>query len=171
GRCEKKHGAYLAEGAPKTNPRLTAALRLQADVHLSGGEWKAALALLDKARVINGREESTLGRLAACYLLQKKKADYEGLVRGVGKFDSKPGIFYYALAQKLEDRRRFDEALDYYKKAIHHRPMVPWPQNNLGLLYMRMGREKEGRESLEKAYKSDKFNVRVRNTLVVLDHL
>jgi tetratricopeptide (TPR) repeat protein len=49
--------------------------------------------------------------------------------------------------------------------------MVPWAQNSLGLLYMRMGREQEAREILTKAFDADNFNVRVSNMLQVLRHL
>src|SRR5581483_2261695 len=75
------------------------------------------------------------------------------------------------LAQRLEDRRRFDEAEKYYKIADELRPMVPWSRNSLGLLYMRLGREKEGKEALERAFNADKFHVRVSNMLKVLKHL
>src|SRR5207244_2769386 len=51
------------------------------------------------------------------------------------------------------------------------RPMLPWSQNSLGLLYMRLGREKEARDVLNKAFKADEFNVRVSNSLKVLRHL
>src|SRR5262249_3497796 len=51
------------------------------------------------------------------------------------------------------------------------RDNIAWPLNSLGLLYMRMGEEKAARETLTKAFELDRFNVRVSNTLKVLDHL
>ena len=65
----------------------------------------------------------------------------------------------------------YDASEKYYKLAAELRPMLPWPNNSLGLLYLRLGREKEAREVLDKAFKVDEFNVRVSNSLKVLRHL
>src|SRR5207248_3897257 len=51
------------------------------------------------------------------------------------------------------------------------RPLLPWPRNSLGLLYLRLGREDEARKILTKAFEDDGFNVRVANSLKVLRHL
>ena len=39
------------------------------------------------------------------------------------------------------------------------------------MLYMRLGKEDEAQKLLEKGFKADSFNLRVANTLKVLDHL
>jgi tetratricopeptide (TPR) repeat protein len=170
-KLEYKDAEQFAERALKLNPRLPAALRLQADVRLATGDVKAALADLEKARGVNPRDEETLGRIAACHFLQRKEADFDALVKEVEKFDPKPGVFYFELAERLEERRRFDEAEKFYLKAAELRPMLPWPQNSLGMLCMRLGREKEARDILTRAFEADPFNVRVSNTLKVLRHL
>src|SRR5262249_1736239 len=63
------------------------------------------------------------------------------------------------------------EAERHFKKAAGLRPMMPGPLNNLGMLYMRLGREKEAAELLDKGFAADPFNVRVSNTRKVLKHL
>jgi tetratricopeptide (TPR) repeat protein len=60
------------------------------------------------------------------------------------------------------------ESLD---KKSPPKTILPWAENNLGLLYMRMGREKEAQTILTKAFEADPFNVRVSNALKVLHHL
>ena len=50
-------------------------------------------------------------------------------------------------------------------------PKFPEAQTGLGMLYMRMAKEAEAKKVLEKAFDADKFNVRVFNSLKVLDHL
>jgi tetratricopeptide (TPR) repeat protein len=80
-------------------------------------------------------------------------------------------VFYNELGSRLEVRRYFDTAEKYFKKSAELRPMLPAPQNSLGLLYMRLGREKEAREALDQAFKADEFNVRVSNMRRVLRHL
>ncbi|HXG08719.1 MAG TPA: tetratricopeptide repeat protein [Gemmataceae bacterium] len=170
-RLEYKDAEQFAEQALKLNPHLPEALRLQADVRLGLGDLAGALRDLEKARTINPRDEETLGRIAACFFLQRREADFDTLVKQVEKQNAKPGVFYYYLAERLEERRRFDDAERFYKKSAELRPMVPWAQNSLGLLYMRLGRENEAREILTKAFEADPFNVRVANTIKVLRHL
>jgi tetratricopeptide (TPR) repeat protein len=168
---EIKEAESFAERALKINPKLPDALRLRADVHLAAGDAVKAMKELDAARKVNPRDERTLARVAACLHLQQKKEDYAALVKDVEKFDAKPGVFYFELGERLEEGKRFDEAEKCYQKASELRPKMPGPQNSLGLLYLRMGREKEARVLLDKGVKADPFNVRVFNSRKVLAHL
>jgi tetratricopeptide (TPR) repeat protein len=168
---EIKDAEQFAERALAINPNLAEALRLRADVYLMVGDVRAAMRQLERARTTNPRDESTLGRSAACLLLVRDDRGFERSVQEIGQQNPKPGVFYYELGQCLEERRQFDVAETYYKKATELRPMLPWPRNSLGLLYMRLGREKEALEVLSTAFKADEFNVRVANSLKVLHHL
>jgi tetratricopeptide (TPR) repeat protein len=168
---EIQNAEQFAQRALKINPHLPAALRLRADIHLFDGDFKAARQDLDTARQINPRDEETLGRVAACLYLAHDQRAFDALCNEVRQNDPKPGIFYQELAGRLEERKQFEAAEKYYKQAMELRPMLPWPQNSLGLLYMRLGREKEAQEVLTRAFKADEFNVRVSNTLKVLRHL
>jgi len=168
---EIKEAEQLAERALKINPHLPEALRLRADVHLAAGDVKSAMQELAEARKVNPHDENTLGRVAACLLLQRKSQEFQALAAEVEKVDPKAGVFYFELGQRLEERRWFDDAEKYYQKSAELRPVLPSSKNALGLLYMRLGREKEARELLTKAFEADPFNVRVSNTLKVLRHL
>jgi tetratricopeptide (TPR) repeat protein len=170
-RFEIKEAERLAEQALKFNPRLPEALRLRADVHLATANAAAALKELQRAREVNPRDELTLARIGACFFLQNRQDDLAGLVKEVEKFDTRPAPFYFALAERLEDRRRYDEAEKYYRQAMRLRPNLPGPLNGLGLLYMRLGKEKEASDLLDKGFAADKFNVRVSNMRKVLKHL
>jgi tetratricopeptide (TPR) repeat protein len=170
-RLELKEAEDLTERALKTNPNHPDALRLRADLHLFAGDYAAALKELDTARKVNPNDEATLGRVAACLFFQKKNADFDALTAEVTKKDPVPAVFYHQLGERLEERRYYDAAEKFYKKAVALRDDIAWPLNSLGLLYMRMGEEKVARETLDKAFKLDPFNVRVSNTLKVLDHL
>ncbi|MCI0641649.1 MAG: tetratricopeptide repeat protein [Gemmataceae bacterium] len=170
-RFETKDAEHFAEQALKINPRLTEALRLRADLHLFAGDTAAALKDLDAARAVNAREESTLARVAACFLQQKKHSEFAALVKEVEKHNSRPAVFYTELADSLEDRKHFDDAEKYFVRAMDLQPKLPWAQNGLGLLYMRLGEEDKARKVLERAFEIDNFNVQVSNTLKVLDHL
>jgi tetratricopeptide (TPR) repeat protein len=170
-RLELREAEELLERALKSNPNHPEALRLRADLHLMAGDYPAAMKELDTARKVNPRDEETLGRVAACLFFQKKNADFDALAAEVTKHDRAPAVFYHELAERLEERRHYDDAEKFYQKAVALRPDMAWPLNSLGLLYMRMGQEKSARETLDKAFKLDPFNVRVSNTLKVLDVL
>jgi tetratricopeptide (TPR) repeat protein len=170
-KLEIKEAESFAERALKINPNLPEALRFRADVHLAVGDVTAAMKELESARKINPRDERTLARVAACFRVMKKNDDFDALVKEVEKYDAKPALFYFELGERLEERRRFDEAETYLKKAAQLRPNMPGPSNSLGMLYMRMGREKEAGDLLDKGFAADPFNVRVSNMRKVLNHL
>ena len=71
----------------------------------------------------------------------------------------------------LEERNKQAEAERYLREAIRVMPRLPGPQAELGLLYMRMGREDEARRVLKEAFAADPFHLRVKNNLDVLDVL
>jgi tetratricopeptide (TPR) repeat protein len=168
---EIKDAEHFAERALKVNPRLPEALQLRADVHLAGSEVDQAMKELVTAKEVNPRDESTLGRIAACYFLKRQTNELQKLTEEVQKFDAKPGLFYFIMANQLDERRRYDDAEKYYQKSIELWPQLPWARDSLGLLYMRMGREKEAEMILSRAFDADPFNVRVSNALKVLHHL
>ncbi len=160
-----------AHKALKINPRLTAALRLLADLHLFAGDITEAKKELAKARAVNPREELTLARLATCLFLERKGEELALLIKEVESHNAKPAVFFHALAASLEERRFYDEAEKYYQLSFKLQPQLPFAQNSMGLMYMRRGKEDEAKKVLEEAFKADPFNIRVGNTLKVLDHL
>jgi tetratricopeptide (TPR) repeat protein len=170
-KMEIKEAERLAEQALNINPKLPEALRLRADVHIASGETAKAMKELETARKINPRDERTLGRIAACLVLQRKKDDLAALTKEVEKFDPKPSSYYQDMGERLDERRYFDDAEQCFKKAAQLRPTVPGALNSLGQLYMRMGLEKEASETLDRAFKADPYNLRVLNLRRVLRHL
>src|SRR5262249_30604895 len=149
-RYELQDAENFADRALKINPRYTEALRLKADVLLFGGALDKALAELAKAREINPREEETLARLAAVAFQQKKDGEFQALVKEVQTFNSKPAIFYLDLAEAVEHSKFYDDAEKFFQRATELQPRLPWSQNGLGLLYMRLGKEDLARKTLEK---------------------
>jgi len=168
---EMTDAAEFADEALKINPNLTAALRIMADVQSFSGENDKAVKNLEKARSINPRDEETLGRIAAGLVVQRKNAEFQAIVKEVEKYNQKPYDFYVVLASQLDGRKVYLDAEKYFKVAADLQPKLPQAQAGLGMMYMRMGREPEALKALEEAYAADKFDVRVINTLKVLDHL
>jgi tetratricopeptide (TPR) repeat protein len=168
---ELKEAEAFADQALKVNPRHPAALRLKADVYLIGSEYATAEKLLTQAKAVNPRDPVTLGRLAGCYLVQRKTAQFDATVKEAEASDARPAVFYHELADALEERKRYLQAERFYQKAAELRPLLPGPSNGLGMLYLRLGKEKEGRALLARGFEGDPFNVRVANTIKVMKHL
>jgi tetratricopeptide (TPR) repeat protein len=168
---EIRDAELFARRALAINRNLPEARRLMADVHLLAGDLNAARKELEAARKVNPRDEYTLGRIAACLYLVRDKNTFDVVVKETAQHNPRPAIFYYILASALERRKSYDDAEKYYKEAMKLQPWLPWPQNSLGLIYMRLGREKEAQAILSEAMKADEFNVRVSNSLRVLQHL
>ena len=129
---------------------LPEALRLRADVYQASGDTVKALKELGEARKVNPRDERTLGRIAACLLLQRKPAEVGGALKEVKKYDPKPAEFHFALAERLEE-----PAATIRPKSTSEggrtAAACAGAANSLGMLYMRLGREKEAAELLDKA--------------------
>ena len=170
-RLEYKDALKYAERALRENPKLTSALRLVADIHLASGDIDKAMKELESARKVNPREEATLGRMAVCYLLQKKQKEYDALVKEVEKHNKLPGEFYLVMGEAMDSRKHYEQAEKFLAKATELRKFLTSGVASLGLLYMRMGKEKEAAPLLKKAFESDPFNVRVSNMRKVLRHL
>lgn len=168
---ELKEAEQFADEALKQNPKLRSALRLKANIQFMGGDYAGAEKLLLAAKAVNPREAITLGKLAGCYVLQRKTTEFDALAKEAAGYDAKPAEFYHELAEYLEDRKLYLQAEGYFKKATELRPKYAAPRTSLGLLYMRLGKEKEGKEILDSAFKADPFNVRVANMRKVIDHL
>jgi tetratricopeptide (TPR) repeat protein len=166
----KDADAY-AEQALKQNPKHVGALRVKAEIYLTAGDLPAAEKVLLEAKTVSPKDSATLGRLAGVYVLEKKTDEFEAVVKFVNSFDSKPGEFYHELGKVMEDRKQYAKAEEYYKKSYELRPVLSAPRTGLGMLYLRLGNEKEGRVLLDEAFKADPFNIRVSNSRKVLAHL
>ena len=153
------------------NPKHVGALRVKAEVQSIAGDSTASEKHLRQALAVNPRDAATLGQLAAALFLQNDTNSFNALVKQAESYDAKPGIFYQELASALEDRKRYGPAEAYYKKAAELRPNLSAPRTGLGMLYLRLGKEVEGRKLLDAAFKADPFNVRVSNSRKVMSHL
>jgi len=168
---EMKDADFLADEALRINPNLPTALRVKAAVHLFAGENDAALKVLGKARQVNPRDEATLAQVAAVLHAQKKHKEFDAVLAEVEGFNPKAWRFNVELGSHLDSRKLFYDSGKFFQKAIELEPKMADGYEGLGMLEMRLGKESEARKSLTEAFEADPFNVRVDNSLKVLDHL
>jgi tetratricopeptide (TPR) repeat protein len=165
--------------ALEINPRLLWAHQLQADVQLANFEPGDAVITLQQALRLNPLDEQTLGRLAAAYVgidgLPKdgKLAGTRlgSLIDDVTARNSHAGEFFESLADGLDQLRRYPDAVRFYREAVDRMPRLVGPRGKLGLIYMRLGDEVKADKLLRESFDIDPFNVRVSNTLKVLEVL
>ncbi|VTS05595.1 tetratricopeptide repeat protein [Tuwongella immobilis] len=160
-----------AKAALKAVPNHPGAHRLLAEIQLAASNYSAARKELDVALKASPKDFQTLAMLAAIAVLQGDAAETERWISQVTAFAPKPMVFFTELAGVLESRRLYSQAEGYYQKALAVYPNYPPAASNLGMLYLRIGKETEGRELLTKAFAGDPFHVRVANSLKVMKHL
>ena len=159
------------------DPELLAAYHLKADIHLANFEPRQAAGVLRDALKLHPTSEETLGRLAAAYLTSDGVSD-RGPETRFGKLRAEvdarnphSGRFYLALADALDRVRRWPAAADFYREAMTRMPQLVEPPGRLGMMLMRLGEEEEASRVLDASFEADPFNVRVNNTLKVLEVL
>ncbi|MBI2824829.1 MAG: tetratricopeptide repeat protein [Planctomycetia bacterium] len=163
--------------AGELNPRLLDAHLARGDILLANFQAAEAIAIFEKACQINPASETALGRLAAAYgVVDGLSADLSGtrMGRTIDQATTRNkhcGEFHASLARALDESRRFPAAARYYREAIARMPQLVEPHAELGLVAMRLGEEVDAKQLLDEAFTIDPFNVRVANTLKVLEVL
>jgi tetratricopeptide (TPR) repeat protein len=163
--------------ALEINPELVWAKQLQADVQLANLDAAAAIEALEEAVKLNPRDEGTLGRMAAAYVArdginqQSVGRSLQTLVDEVNGRNAHAGEFYNAVGDGLDKLRRYPAAGQFYERAIERMPQLVAPYGQLGLIQMRLGDEAAAAKTLAKAFEVDPFNVRVSNSIKVLEVL
>ncbi len=132
---------------------------------------------MEKARELNPRSEETLGRLAAALIgrdglpEELESTPLGKLIDEVNERNSHAGEFYNAVGDGLDKLRRYPAAAQFYRQAIDRMPQLVAPYGQLGLIEMRLADEAAAEKTLKQAFEVDPFNVRVNNTLKVLEVL
>lgn len=165
------NGYNFAKQALDVNPNSVDAHCLMADLLILDEQVDEAAKSVAKALEVNPASEEALGRLAACHILQQRGEDARTVEANALAINPKPGVFYCRLGQLLEMRRQFEAAEIALRKAIEAAPHLADPRNELGMLYMRVGREEDARKVFAEAFEIDPFHVRVANMKKVLRHL
>jgi tetratricopeptide (TPR) repeat protein len=166
------------ERALAINPKLVHARQLKADLLLANFKLAEAATELEAAVALNPVSDETLGRLAAVYgvlngTLAEPPSDLRmgKILAAVTKRNPTPGDFFAVLADTLDLLRRYPHAARYFDHARRVMPQRVDVAGKLGLVHMRLGEEVRAAELLKQSFADDPFNVRVKNTLAVLDVL
>jgi Tfp pilus assembly protein PilF len=155
----------LVADALKVNPGLADAHAVKAGLALRDMELDAADKAIAAGLAINPNHLELLSLRAASRFLADDKAGFEAAKKDVLARNAEFSQMYAIIGEYAEWEHRYDDIVGMMKDAtkLDAEDAKAWAQ--LGVMQMRGGDEAAGLTSLQAAWKKDKFNVRVYNTL------
>ena len=163
--------------ALETRDDLLLARQLEADTFIAEQTPAAAIPLLEKALELQTHSLETKGRLLACFAYldgatpAKLSQRMSELLQSLSDKPTCLGEVYYVAADACDRMRHFTLAEAFYTAALEKLPQHIYIRGGLGLSLMRLGDEPRAAKLLDESFLLDPFNVRVKNTLEVLDVL
>jgi tetratricopeptide (TPR) repeat protein len=152
----------FAGKALEADPKLYEAHELMARVALEDDNQKKADSEASAALAINPDALDAIAVKAAIDLLADKESPW------VGKIGNR-GTGYETIAHFYVINRRYEEGIQYYRKAIAAAPELWSAHSQLGINLMRLGREDEARKELDLAYDNHYRDAQTVNSLRLMD--
>jgi len=159
----------LVERALAVNPDLVPALVLRAQAHLSGENVEAAIEDLERALLVNPSATEAMAIRAAAFFMQGRMNDYAVLRDRALAINPIDATFFVGVADLLSKSRYYAEAAEMAGMGAALDSLAWSAFGAQGLNQLRVGDMSGGRESLERAFRGDPFNVWIKNTLDLLD--
>jgi tetratricopeptide (TPR) repeat protein len=160
-----------ARAALETNPSLVQAHVLLGRAALESEDRRAALEALEDALDVNPRDLPALTMRAAADFLADDTAGWRAARDRV--LDLSPGYadLYATVGELAVQVRRYEDAVRMGRSGVSL-DSISWRSwGLLGINQLRLGDMGGGRESLERAFAGDPYNVWYKNTLDLLDEL
>ena len=162
----------LAESL-KVNPHHAESLLLLAQVDLEEERYADAKKHIDAALETNPNHERGLSMLALYELEMNHPGKYDEVEARMKTLKPVCPDFYCNIGEMMENKRGFNTAAAYYRKAIELAPEYWRGWYGLGMNTSRQGAQGEeaGKEMLLKAFGKNKFNVWALNMIKSLDRV
>ncbi|MGD0090174.1 MAG: tetratricopeptide repeat protein [Planctomycetota bacterium] len=163
----------LLKDALAVNPNHVESHLLYAAIDLEEDKYEEAQPHLEAALAANPNDRHGLALQAFYYLdtaQPEKAAEIEKRALAINPHCAD---FYCDLGEMMENKRGFNLAPDYYRKALACDPEHWRGYYGLGMNTSRLGAqgEDEGKVLLNKAFSKNKFNLWAKNMLVALDQI
>ena len=159
----------LAEKALKADPKMYEADELLARIALEDNHPEKAVEEAKKALDISGEALDALSILATVDWLDDKPG--KEWIDRVFKINPTYGEAYSIAGHFFVINRRYDEGIQYYRKALEIKPDLWEARAELGVNLMRFGQNEEARQDLEACFNANYSSPLVRNTLKLLDSI
>jgi cellulose synthase operon protein C len=160
-----------SQGALKVNPNFVPALNLLAALALEEENPSVAERFINAALAVNPSDLESLSLQAAAFYFRGDDAGFAKIEKKILGINPSYGRLYYLLAQNVVSRRKYQEAVDFNRKAIALDPKLWAAYASLGMNLTRVGELEEGRQSIQKAFDGDPYNVWAFNSLDLFDQM
>jgi len=155
----------LVDEALQVNPSLPLALHLRAEMLIDNEQYEDALAVLDPAIARNGYDLSARALRAGALLLLERRKDFETEKTETLARSSLFSSFYRIIAERLQVQHRYEEQVAVLEEAVQKNPKDFYALGDLGRAYLQLGDEDRSYQTLQKAWKGDRYNRRTFNLL------
>jgi tetratricopeptide (TPR) repeat protein len=150
----------LARKALESDPKLVEAQELLARMALEDNDNPKAIDEAKKALAMNPKSEQGKAILATIDWLADKKETV---------WDPHTAKGYETVGHFFVLNRRYEEGIQYYRKAIELDPQLYSARAQLGVNLMRLGQNDEAYKQLELCYNNDYQDAATRNSLKLMD--
>jgi tetratricopeptide (TPR) repeat protein len=150
----------LAHKALESEPKLLEAQELLARLALEDNDNPKAIEEAKKAIAIDANSIGGKAVLATIDLLADKKTT---------EWDPKAATGYYTIGHFFVLNRRYEEGIQYFRKALELNPQFGRARSDLGINLMRLGQNDEAYQQLERAFKGGYTSKATANSLTLMD--
>jgi tetratricopeptide (TPR) repeat protein len=159
------------ERALRGNPNLAMAHVTRAGMALRDLDVAGADAHLDTALAVDPHDLEALSTRAAVRFLADDDEGFRRAKQEVLRRHRTYSELFTIVGEYAEWEHRYPDIVGMMREAVTLRPDDYVAQANLGLNLLRMGDEENGVRALNDAWRRDRFNVRVYNTLNLYDEI
>jgi tetratricopeptide (TPR) repeat protein len=155
----------LVDKALAIDPKLAEAYFVRTGLALRVMDLEAAEAATKAGLKIDPSNLELRSIQAATRFLAEDKPGFQAIKKQVFALNPKYSTFFLIVGEFAEWEHRYDEIVAMMHEAVKVDPMDAKAYAALGLNLIRAGEDKTGLDELRKAWRRDKYNVRVFNTL------
>ncbi len=163
---EQKAAEY-ANKALAIDPKMVEAQELLARIALEDNNPEKAVKEADKAIAMSAEALDALAiRATVDWMDDKKETPWMDKIL---KINPTYGEAYATAAHFFVINRRYEEGIEFYRKALKLDPSLLKAKSELGINLMRLGREDEARRLLEECFEAGFKSASTVNTLRLMD--
>ena len=152
--------ADLAKKALESDPKLVEAQELLARIALEDNNNSRATEEAKKALAMDANSDQGKAILATIDWLADKKET---------AWDPHTARGYETVGHFFVMNRRYEEGIQYYRKAIELDPQLYSARSQLGVNLMRLGQNDEAYKQLQTCFQNDYQDLATRNSLTLMD--
>jgi len=161
----------LIDKALQVNVNHPVALSFRAWLDLEDDKPEQSLKSIQKALAVNPNSIEAIAVSAASKYLADKRSEMDSESSRAAAINPRSGEVFETLAHFAVIKRRYEDAVEFGKRAVELAPRLWSARTELGIQLLRAGKISEGRAELERAFTGDPYNIWAKNTLDLLDSM